>query len=167
MPDSIKKYCSITLILISLLFIFILINIILSLVSKISNIRKGKSHQSSQPMTETTTQVPEQPKPFEYPKGPDEECRDDKGNVSIAKQYRYGLGNHIYAMYFCPPICNDETYKICDPETNNMCCKRNANKEGMNKVSECNFGKKEFSYGQTIGGDVFMNTHCKKTITLE
>ncbi len=165
MPGSNKKYCDITLILISLLFIFILINIILSLVSKISNIRKGKSHQSSQPVTETTQ--PEQPKPLEYPKGPDEECRDDKGNVSIARQFRYGLGNHIYASYFCPPVCNDETYKICDPETNNMCCKRNSNREGMNKVSECNFGKKEFSYGQTIGGDVFMNTHCKKTITLE
>ncbi len=149
--SSIKKNKSnISLIFVSLLFLLIIVNIITTFVSKNDNDKKSSSMygSSSLPLPDE-----EEPVPVQQPSIPDEECRDDNGNISLAKKYKFNVyldgNNHNYIQYMCPPVCKDESYSVCDSETHNICCKRDTNNNILTKTTECNYGSKKIigAYG--------------------
>ncbi len=170
MVNSIKTYkCDVPIFLILLFFVFLLINIVISVRRKIEK-RYNNKNYSYTPSTKKSIQ-PVKPVQLESDlsaKAPDQECRDDKGKITIAKKFNVIWNdNHKYANYQCPPVCNDESYFICDPGTNNMCCKK---KNGIveNKVSECNFGEKsvffKYNKGENNTCNYDIHTTCDKRI---
>ncbi len=154
MFSSIKKNKSnILLVFVSLLFVIMIINIIMSLVSKNDNKKQSSSMYGSLTTPLPDEEEPEEPVPVQQPSIPDEECRDDNGKISLAKKYKFNVyldgNNHNYIQYMCPPVCKDESYSICDSETHNICCKRDTDKNILSKTTECNFGSKKIigAYG--------------------